>query len=129
MLATLLTIAVVIISPLHHSDNTFNKYQSPHHLAKHLVIPVDYAAWSHVAKCESGGWHVLGSAYPDSLGITSYNWEHYGKMALGKSPAPQAYTGLYSVVPIKERIEAIKIADEINNGHPPPEAYGACADW
>ena len=42
------------------------------------VTPELVAAWSRVATCESGGWVVLGSAYPNSLGITAQNWYQFG---------------------------------------------------
>jgi Transglycosylase-like domain len=52
------------------------------------TLPADYAEWSRVASCESGGWVVLGSAYPDSLGITAQNWANYGGTG-DTSPAAQ----------------------------------------
>ena len=35
-------------------------------------------AWDKVATCESGGWVVLGSVYPNSLGLTAQNWQAFG---------------------------------------------------
>jgi len=52
------------------------------------VDPSLIAAWGKVASCESGGWVVLGSAYPDSLGITAQNWANYGGTG-DTSPAAQ----------------------------------------
>lgn len=46
------------------------------------------AAWSRVAQCESGGWNVLGSAYPDSLGLTAANYYQFGGTG-DTSPAAQ----------------------------------------
>lgn len=31
-------------------------------------------AWGRVAACESGGWDVQGSAYPDPFGISAVTW-------------------------------------------------------
>ena len=42
------------------------------------VDPSLIAAWGKVAVCESGGWVVLGSAYPNSLGMTAANWYNFG---------------------------------------------------
>ena len=42
------------------------------------VAPSLVEAWGRVAVCESGGWVVLGSAYPNSLGITAANWYQFG---------------------------------------------------
>lgn len=47
-----------------------------------------YTQWSRVAVCESGGWVVLGSLYPNSLGITASNWALYGGGS-DTSPAAQ----------------------------------------
>jgi hypothetical protein len=74
----------------HHATHTDAKHRGvKHHRKKHhaqrhhtrahaLQMPADYAEWTRVADCESGGWRVEGSAYPDSLGITSTNFEDFG---------------------------------------------------
>lgn len=58
--------------------------------AKKPSQPRDEAAWSRVAQCESGGWRVLGSAYPDSLGITRVNWVDAGGRPQAVGPVSQA---------------------------------------
>lgn len=74
-------------------------FQSP---ASRPRLPRDYRAWSHVASCESGGWTVLGYAYPDSLGIARGNYERFG----GRPLSP----GRVSVV---ARIAQIRVADRL----------------
>jgi len=51
------------------------------------IVPVNYSEWAHVALCESGGWNVLGFAYPDSLGLTAQNWYAFGG---GSDTSPEA---------------------------------------
>jgi hypothetical protein len=67
-----------------------------------VKLPANYHAWAHVATCESGGWVVLGSAYPDSLGITRSNYEHFGghPQSAGK-------------VPLKARIAQVQTANRL----------------
>jgi hypothetical protein len=69
---------------------------------KPLMLPADYQAWSRVARCESGGWQVLGSAYPDSLGITRANYAASGGRALLPGP-----------VSLVDRIAEIRAADRL----------------
>ena len=67
-----------------------------------------------VAMCESGGWRVLGAAYPDSLGINAYNWHAFGGGS-DLSPAAQ--------VAVAERLLAANgLAGWV------PDANG-CAPW
>lgn len=82
-------------------------------------MPSDYSAWSRVANCESGGWQVLGYAYPDSLGISRANWVAFGgtPMAPG-SVSPEA------------RADEIAVADRMTAHYHAaiPDQYG-CAAW
>ena len=82
-------------------------------------MPADYGAWSRVAACESGGWQVLGYAYPDSLGISRANWVAFG----GRPMSPG------SVAPV-ERAEEIRVADRMTAHYHSsiPDQYG-CGPW
>ena len=82
-------------------------------------LPADYAAWTRVAHCESGGWQVLGYAYPDSLGITRTNY-----LAFGGRPLPPGPTTL------AERVAQIRVADRLiaHYDAPIPDQH-ACASW
>jgi hypothetical protein len=83
-------------------------------------LPADYSAWTQVAICESGGWQVLGSAYPDPFGITAHNWA----WAVGK-PMP---TG---PVPMAARAAAIRVADRFIHklGISIPDHGGCHGSW
>jgi hypothetical protein len=67
-------------------------------------MPDDYSAWSRVASCESGGWRVLGYAYPDSLGISRANWLAFG----GTPMAPGSVTraGKVAEISVADRLAA-----------------------
>ncbi len=82
-------------------------------------MPADYGAWSRVASCESGGWQVLGYAYPDSLGISRTNWIAFG----GTPMAPGA------VAPAA-RVQEIRVADRLtaHYGMAVPD-QGGCGPW
>lgn len=82
-------------------------------------LPADYAQWSRVAGCESGGWRVLGDAYPDSLGIGRDNFIAFGGRPLPPGPVSRA-----------NRIMQIQVADRLiaRYGSPIPDQYG-CAAW
>lgn len=84
-----------------------------------LRLPHDYAAWSRVARCESGGWRVLGSAYPDSLGIDRANY-----LAFGGIPIKPGW------VPLRQRLIEIRVADRLIRHYRigVPDQYG-CAAW
>lgn len=88
--------------------------------ARHkLRLPADYRAWSRVADCESGGWQVLGSAYPDSLGITRTNYT-----AFGGRPLPPGRASL------KQQVMQIRVADRlIRHYHIPIPDQSGCAAW
>lgn len=91
-----------------------------------------YREWSKVARCEAdGGWHVLGSAYPDSLGITATNWIYFGRLALGYAPKPQPYTGIHRQVPMRLRRQAIRVAVELHRdtGARIPDQHDTCYSW
>ena len=83
-------------------------------------MPSDYYAWSRVAVCESGGWRVLGPAYPDSLGITAANYRAFGGHAF--RPGPVSVAG---------RIEQIRVADRLirHYGISVPDQSGCNGSW
>ncbi|MDE2104776.1 MAG: hypothetical protein KGL39_46495 [Patescibacteria group bacterium] len=83
-------------------------------------MPRDYAAWSHVASCESGGWQVLGAAYPDPVGITAHNWAWIGAEPLPAGPLSMA-----------QRLYVIKVADRFIRrlGIGIPDPGSSCAAW
>lgn len=87
--------------------------------AHHPKLPADYGAWSKVARCESGGWRVLGANYPNSLGISAVNWR-----AFGGRPQPVGRVNMTG------RIQAIRIADRLIRAYriPIPDQTG-CAAW
>lgn len=82
--------------------------------------PRDYQAWSKVARCESGGWRVLGANYPDPLGISAVNWVRFG----GR-PQPVGRVNMTG------RIQAIRIADRFIHAYriSIPDQAGGCAAW
>ena len=90
---------------------------APRHPAK---LPADYTAWTWVATCESGGWNVLGAAYPDSLGITATNYTTFGGRPQPTGP-----------VPLAARLTQITIADRlIHHYHIPiPDQNGCQGAW
>jgi hypothetical protein len=82
-------------------------------------MPADYGAWSQVAECESGGWQVLGYAYPDSLGIDRANWLAFG----GKPMAP-------GMVGPAGRVAEIRVADRlIAQYHAAIPDQNGCEPW
>lgn len=91
---------------------------APRHTHR-IRLPWDYHLWSHVADCESGGWVVLGAAYPDSLGITRVNYTAFGGQPLPPGP-----------VSLRERIQQIRVADRLiaHYGASIPD-QGHCAAW
>ena len=70
--------------------------------------------------CESGGWVVLGSSYPDSLGITAANYEDFGG-----SPQPDGNTTL------SERIAQVHVANRLieHYGIGVPDQNGCDGSW
>lgn len=84
-----------------------------------MKLPADYAQWSRVAGCESGGWQVLGYSYPDSLGINRTNFIAFGGKPLPPGPVSRA-----------DRIMQIQAANRlIAHYHAAiPDLYG-CAAW
>ncbi len=89
------------------------------HLPLLIRLPRDYGAWSRVAHCESGGWTVLGGAYPDSLGISAGNYERFGGVPLPPGPVAPA-----------TRILQIRVADRLLASYRAaiPDQYG-CSAW
>jgi hypothetical protein len=67
-------------------------------------MPAGYGAWSRVAACESGGWQVLGSSYPDSLGIDLANWLTFGGKPM--APGPVGMAGRVAEIRVADRLIA-----------------------
>ena len=116
-LVSLLTALTLLPGPVRHATHRHGRPRPPQRARPKL--PTDYAQWSHVASCESGGWQVLGGAYPDSLGISRANFIAFG----GRPLAPGR-------VSVTDRIMQIRTADRlIENYHTAvPDQYG-CAAW
>lgn len=82
-------------------------------------LPADYAAWTRVANCESGGWVVRGAAYPNSLGITRTNY-----VAFGGEPQAVGSVARDSIV------AQIRVADRlVQHYHVDIPDQGGCAAW
>ncbi|MGH2873260.1 MAG: hypothetical protein ACRDL5_12460 [Solirubrobacteraceae bacterium] len=114
--------------PRHHRSERHRPLVRQHRMTPHQRVPrhprvqplpADYGAWSRVASCESGGWQVLGYAYPDSLGIDRANW-----LAFGGTPLPPG-----GVSRAAESAE-IRVADRLTAHYHVaiPDQYG-CAAW
>jgi len=101
----------------HRRHHRRHRGRRPHD--RDIAMPRDYLAWSRVAGCESGGWRVLGYAYPDSLGIDRANW-----LQFGGRPMPPGY-----VSPASRAME-IRVADRLVAYYHAaiPDQYG-CASW
>lgn len=116
-------VALIMAAPklaLHAAvGHAARRHRDPHVHGGRLNLPADYAAWTRVAGCESGGWQVLGYEYPDSLGIDRTNW-----LDAGGTPQPPGPVSRTS------RIMQIRVADRfIANYHTGiPDQYG-CAAW
>ncbi|HEX3617840.1 MAG TPA: hypothetical protein VHU61_14970 [Solirubrobacteraceae bacterium] len=93
-----------------------------HHRARHralLKLPRDYAQWSRVAGCEAGGWRVLGSDYPDSLGISRANFVAFG--GTPQQPGAVSRRGMIMQIHVADRLIARYRVSV-------PDQYG-CAAW
>ncbi len=121
-LAALVTAVCLIQAPA----SLAAEHAAPQHTVKHaakppqpIKLPPDYAAWSRVAECESGGWKILGTAYPDSLGLTRTNLVDFGGVPEPVGPATRAAI-----------VAQIKVADRLiahyHVGIPDQED---CAAW
>lgn len=90
------------------------------HPRKHVRLPADYAAWSRVARCESGGLRVLGSSYPDPVGLTAQNYRQFGGHPLPRGP-----------VSVRQFLVVIRVADRFVRHYkiPIPDQDGACRSW
>jgi hypothetical protein len=86
----------------------------------HIKLPADYAAWTRVANCESGGWRVLGPVYPDALGITRANLEQFRGQPQRVGPLGLA-----------DRISEIRAADRLIKHYAIaiPDQDGRCRSW
>lgn len=88
--------------------------------ARSKRVPLsEYRAWSRVARCESGGFRVLGSYYPDPFGIDFTNW-------IGAGGRPMS-VGWLSYA---QRVYAITVARRFIHeyGIGIPDQHG-CAAW
>lgn len=87
--------------------------------APHKVkLPADYAAWSHVARCEEGGWYAPGGFYPDALGVNATNYRAFG----GKPD--------HGRLTVAQRVAEIQVADRlIHHYHVGIPDQGACHAW
>jgi hypothetical protein len=83
-------------------------------------LPHDYAAWTRVARCESGGWQVLGAAYPDPVGIDATNYQAFGGRPLPVGP-----------VSLVNRVAVIRVADRFRHKYKIaiPDQTGPCVSW
>jgi hypothetical protein len=82
-------------------------------------LSADYAAWSHVALCEEGGWTVAGYDYPDSLGIDRTNYLRFG--GTPQPPGP---------VSLEKRLLQIRVAERLRaRYHVPIPDQGGCGAW
>jgi hypothetical protein len=82
-------------------------------------LSANYAAWSHVALCEEGGWVVGGYNYPDSLGIDRTNYLRFGGRP--QPPGPVSLENRVLQIRVAERLRAryhISIPDQ-----------GGCGAW
>jgi hypothetical protein len=109
------------VAPTHKHAHPRHKH---HHRARHrarpkLKLPTDYAAWSRVAGCETGGWRVLGYDYPDSLGISRANFIAFGGKPL--APGPVSRTSTIMQIHVADRLIA-------RYGVHVPDQYG-CSAW
>lgn len=90
-----------------------------HHHRLRVRLPPGYGLWAHVAICESGGWRVLGAAYPDPFGITVTNWLWVG----GAPMSVGSVTGA-------ARVQAVRVADRlVRRLHIPIPDQGGCWPW
>lgn len=94
-----------------------HQHQARHHALPKL--PRDYAQWSRVAGCETGGWRVLGYDYPDSLGISRANFVAFG--GTPQAPGPVSRQGMIMQIHVADRLIA-------RYGTSVPDQYG-CAAW
>jgi hypothetical protein len=88
-------------------------------VSRHRIrLPRDYAAWSHVARCEEGGWYAPGGFYPDALGINATNLQ-----AFGGHPD-------YGRLSLAKRVREIRVADRLIRYYHVgiPDQWG-CAAW
>lgn len=89
---------------------------TPAQIAEKIVTPVEFAAWSKVNNCEErGNWHVSGSKFSGGLGISNYNWGHFGGFYFSVSGATASPD------------EQIVIARRIQSN--PPDQNGVCVGW
>lgn len=100
-----------------HAGPRLNRPRAPRR--SRMRLPADYTQWSRVAACESGGWRVLGYAYPDSLGIDRANFTAFGGKPLPPGPVSRL-----------NKIMQVQVANRlIAHYHTAvPDRYG-CAAW
>ena len=110
-------IAAVASAATRHHQHAHGGHS--HGRKREHAMPGGYGAWSRVADCESGGWQVLGSAYPDSLGINRANWLAFGGKPMG--PGPVGLAGQAAEIRVADRLIAHYNAAI-------PDQYG-CGPW
>lgn len=117
LVALLTAVTLLPSAAVGKAGSRLNRPRTPQR--PHPKLPADYPQWSHVAECESGGWQVLGGAYPDSLGIDRSNFVAFGGRPLPPGPVSRA-----------GRIMQIRAANRlISHYHAAlPDRYG-CAAW
>lgn len=113
LFSVLMPIAAASAAPRHPSAKPHRRFP------RTSALPADYGAWSRVASCESGGWRVLGYAYPDSLGISRANWLAFGGTPLSPGPVSAA-----------TRAMEIRVADRLIAHYQAaiPDQWG-CTAW
>jgi hypothetical protein len=95
------------VAPSHRHAAPRHRHHPHHHRARHRALPKlprDYAQWSRVAGCETGGWRVLGYDYPDSLGINRTNFVAFGGTPL--PPGPVSRNALIMQIHVADRLIA-----------------------
>lgn len=89
---------------------------TPEQIAASEVTPAEFAAWSKVAVCETGGnWSAEGPIYSGGLGIANTNWIAYG----GGEFAPNAG----QATPDEQIVVAMRIQTN------PPDQNGCSGSW
>jgi len=117
LLALLTTATLLPVATARQAAQRVHRHRAFVH--PHFKLPEDYTQWTRVATCESGGWQVLGGAYPDSLGISRANFVEFGG-----EPQPPGPASLVN------RLMQIRAADRlIAHYHSPiPDQFG-CGAW
>lgn len=111
-----ITVSLVLAVPTAGVAAAPRHHRPPRH--HRIRLPKDYAAWSHVAVCEEGGWFAPGGNYPDALGIDATNYAQFGGH-------PD-----YGHIGLAARVAEIRVADRlIRYYHVGIPDRGGCAAW